>query len=297
MYLIEKIRGHMDSDSFFVTDAAESSTSGSRSKSMNDHQHGKQYGNANEYNLPDFHNLDVEKDPHGIYIGHKHYSHRSPFLRAALLGANDGLVSVSAILLGVIAATQSDRVLILASVSAIVGGSLSMALGEYVSVSTQRDSEKADIQKEKDEHAKGPVSRAMELQELALIYEKKGLNSQLAKQVAEELSKGDVIRVHMRDELGIDIDNLSSPTKAAFFSGISFLVGSSIPLLCLLFKKTWIRIAVLASIDILLFLLFGFLSAYLGGASIIKACSRIAIGGIIALAATYAAGYLLGVQI
>ena len=237
---------------------------------------------------------EIYEDPHGVTIGHKHYSHRSPLLRAALLGANDGLVSVSAILLGVIAATVPDQILLLTSISAIVGGSLSMALGEYVSVSTQKDSELADIEKEKREHAKGPESQEMEMQELAQIYEQRGLSKTLARTVAEELSKGDVIRVHMQDELGIDIDNLSSPLKAAVFSGFSFLVGSSIPLFCLLVRSIIPRIIVLVIIDIILFIFFGIFSAKLGGASIWKACLRITIGGLIALGVTYGVGYALG---
>src|SRR5690349_20859805 len=115
-------------------------------------------------------------DPHGSTIGHKHYSHRSPVIRAAVLGANDGLVSVSAILMGVIAGNTTDHFLLLTSISAIMGGSLSMAVGEYVSVSAQRDSERADINKEIAEHAKGPESQQHELDELTNIYVNRGLS-------------------------------------------------------------------------------------------------------------------------
>lgn len=234
-------------------------------------------------------------DMHGNLIGHKHYSHRSPALRAAVLGANDGLVSISAILMGVIAGSVSDRILLLTSISAILGGSISMAVGEYVSVSTQRDSERADIQKEIDEHAKGPEFQRRELDELTNIYINRGLNPELAKQVAIELSKGDVIRVHMQDELGIDIDNLSSPSKAAFFSGISFLFGSIIPLFALFVRNRIARILTIIAIDIILFIFFGYISAKLGGAPKILPCVRIIIGGLFALGITYAAGYLFNI--
>jgi vacuolar iron transporter family protein len=235
-------------------------------------------------------------DPHGVTIGHRHYSHRSPQLRAAVLGANDGLVSVSAILLGVSAATSNDKLLLLACLSAIVGGSLSMALGEYVSVSTQRDSERADIEKERKEHAKGPYHRERELQELADIYVNRGLSPALARTVAEELSKGDVIRVHMHDELGIDIDNLSSPSKASLWSGLSFLFGGSVPLISLLVNgnSKWLRVGVLVAIDMILFILFGLISSKVGGAPVLRPCLRIAIGGILALVVTFGVGMLLG---
>jgi|SRR6478609_7796190 len=248
-------------------------------------------GNNNEHNGHD-HDLS---DMHGITIGHKHYSHRSPSLRAAVLGANDGLVSISAILMGVIAGNTSDRFLLLTSVSAILGGSISMAVGEYVSVSTQRDSERADIQKEIDEHSKGPEYVKRELDELTNIYIKRGLNRILARQVAVELSKGDVIRVHMQDELGIDIDNLSSPSKASFYSGISFLFGSVIPLCALFVKNQMARILTIIAIDIVLFILFGYISAKLGGAPKLLPCIRIILGGLFALGITYAAGYLFSI--
>jgi len=234
----------------------------------------------------------TQPDPHGVTIGHKHYSHRSPVLRAALLGANDGLVSISAILMGVIAGNTGDRILLLTSVSAILAGSISMAVGEYVSVSTQRDSERADIQKEIDEHAKGPESVQRELDELTAIYINKGLSPELARMVAEELSRGDVIRVHMQDELGIDIDNLSSPSKAALFSGISFLFGSIIPLVAIFVKNKWIRIGTIVVIDLILFIFFGYLSARLGGAPKGRPIARIITGGLFALGITFAAGYL-----
>lgn len=234
-------------------------------------------------------------DPHGGAIGHKHYSHRSPSLRAAVLGANDGLVSVSAILMGVIAGNTTDRILLLTSISAILGGSISMAVGEYVSVSSQRDSERADIQKEIDEHAKGPEHRMRELDELTGIYVQKGLNQRLAREVAEELSRGDVIRVHMRDELGIDIDELSSPSKAAFFSGISFLFGSIVPMISLFIPNRLIRILIIIAIDIVMSILFGIISARLGGAPLFKPCVRILIGVLGALGVTFAAGYLFSI--
>ena len=197
--------------------------------------------------------------------------------------------------MGVIAGNTTDQILLLTSISAIIAGSLSMAVGEYVSVSTQRDSEKADIQKEIDEHAKGPEHVRRELDELTIIYINRGLNPKLARQVAVELSKGDVIRVHMQDELGIDIDNLSSPSKAALFSGLSFLVGSAPPLIALLIKTKLIRILVIVGIDLILFTIFGVLSARLGGAPVRRPCIRIIIGGLGALGITFAVGYLFNI--
>ena len=232
--------------------------------------------------------------PHSA--SHKHYSKRSPNLRAALLGANDAVVSVSAIIMAVIAGDVANRILLLTSISAIVGGSLSMAVGEYMSVSTQRDSEKADIKKETEEHAKGPEAQQRELQELTAIYIHKGLPPALAQVVAEELSKGDnVVRIHIMEELGINVDELSSPTKAAFFSGLSFLFGGVFPLFALLFTNKWYRVGAVVAIDTVLFVFFGMLSATLGGSSKAKATVRVLIGGLVALAVTFGVGYLFTV--
>jgi len=196
--------------------------------------------------------------------------------------------------MGVIAGKTSDKILLLTGVSAILAGSISMTVGEYVSVSTQRDSEKADIRKEIEEHAKGPEHVRRELDELIGIYVDKGLSERLARQVAIELSKGDVIRVHMREELGIDIDNLSSPIKAAVFSGLSFLVGSIAPMASLLVKNAVARIAVIIAIDVVMFIAFGIISARLGGSTAFRACVRITIGGLCALAVTFGIGYVFG---
>lgn len=237
--------------------------------------------------------MNSARDPHGVTIGHKHYSHRSPGLRAALLGANDGLVSISAIVMGVIGANVADRFLLLSALAALTGGTLSMALGEYVSVSVQSDSEKADIQKEIEEHAKGPEFQQRELEELAGIYEAKGLDPELAMTVAQELSKGDVIRVHMQDELGIDVDNLSSPIQACIFSGLSFLFGGAIPLIAMIFQQKLIRIIVIIVIDLILFFLFAVVSSKLAGSpKIFKACFRLVFGGFLALSCTFLTGYL-----
>lgn len=162
---------------------------------------------------------------------HVHHSNRAPWLRAMVLGANDGLVSVAALLMGVSAGDDSLRFMRLSGVAGLIAGALSMAAGEYVSVSSQRDAEKADIHKEIQEQLKGPAAQARELEELTQIYESRGIPYHLARQVAEHLTETDVIRAHARDELGIDLDDLANPWQASIVSAICFSAGAAIPLL------------------------------------------------------------------
>lgn len=228
--------------------------------------------------------INIAQHPHDI----RHKSHRAPYVRAALMGANDGLVSTASFLLGVSASgvTQSEMVII--GFTALIAGSLSMFVGEYVSMSSQRDAEKADIALERRQHR---ADGDFELQELTNIYVQRGLNQQLAQQVATELSRNDPLRHHVRDELGIDIDNLSKPWKAAFASGASFCVGSGIPLVtAIVIPNAMIRMISIAVVSILTFTLFGVVSATLGGASKWRACARIIIFGIFALSLTYLIG-------
>lgn len=178
---------------------------------------------------------------------HVHHSNRSPWLRALVLGANDGLVSVASLMMGVGAGNADLKVLRLSGVAGLIAGALSMAMGEYVSVSSQRDSEKADIKKEIEEQLKGPAAQARELEELAQIYVSRGIPYDLAKQVAVILTERDVIRAHARDELGIDIDDLSNPWQAAIVSGLCFSAGAAMPLLSASFiTDRTIRLVVLA---------------------------------------------------
>lgn len=165
------------------------------------------------------------------YCDHVHHSNRAPWLRALVLGANDGLVSTAALIMGVGAGSADLFVLRLSGVAGLISGALSMAVGEYVSVSSQRDAEHADIQKEIIEQLKGPEAQARELEELAQIYESRGVPPDLARQVAVALTEKDVIRAHARDELGIDIDELANPIQAAVVSALTFTCGAAIPLL------------------------------------------------------------------
>ncbi|KAL4445836.1 hypothetical protein ABPG77_009035 [Micractinium sp. CCAP 211/92] len=228
---------------------------------------------------------------------HKHHSNRSPWLRALVLGANDGLVSTAALMMGVGGGTADLATLRLAGVAGMVGGALSMAVGEYISVSSQRDAERADIEQERLEQLKGPAAQARELEELAQIYVERGLPYDLARQVAVVLSEKDVIRAHARDELGIDIDELSNPLQAAVVSAICFTVGAAIPLL----SAAWIpgsslRLGILAGATTVGLCLFGFLGAWLGGANVLRGGLRVIVGGWLALGIVYGIGRALNVD-
>ena len=166
---------------------------------------------------------------------HTHHSNRAPWLRALVLGANDGLVSVAALLMGVGSGSTDLAVLRLSGIAALISGALSMAAGEYVSVSSQKDAEKADIEKEILEQLKGPEAQLRELDELTQIYVDRGVPADLARQVAVALTEKDVIRAHARDELGIDIDELSNPLQAAVVSALCFAFGAALPLLSAIF--------------------------------------------------------------
>jgi VIT1/CCC1 family predicted Fe2+/Mn2+ transporter len=183
-------------------------------------------------------NGHVEAKDGEEYCDHVHHSNRAPWLRALVLGANDGLVSVAALLMGVGSGSPDLAVLRLSGVAALISGALSMAVGEYVSVSSQRDSERADIQKEIEEQLKGPEAQARELEELSSIYVARGVPEDLARQVAVALTEKDVIRAHARDELGIDIDELSNPLQAAVISALTFAGGAALPLLSAVFLNS-----------------------------------------------------------
>jgi VIT1/CCC1 family predicted Fe2+/Mn2+ transporter len=220
-------------------------------------------------------------------------SNRLNWLRAGVLGANDGIVSVAGIVLGV-AAASTDRVTILtAGVAGLLAGALSMAAGEYVSVSTQRDSERALLAKEKWELQSMPDA---ELAELAEIYEQKGLPSDLALEVAEALTKHDALRAHAEAELGLNPDDLTSPWQAATASSVSFTIGALLPLLVILspvaVRAPLCFVAVLVALAIT-----GATSARLGGATVARATIRTVAGGALAMVVTYGVGHLLGVAL
>lgn len=190
---------------------------------------------------PDISEGSIEVDDE--YCDHEHFSNRAPWLRAMVLGANDGLVSVAALMMGVAGGNADLSVLRLSGVAGLIAGALSMAVGEYVSVSSQRDAEHADIKKEIEEQLKGPEARARELEELAQIYVARGVPYHLAFQVAHHLTERDVIRAHARDELGIDIDDMANPWQAAGVSFLCFGIGATVPLLAGAFlAEQWARI-------------------------------------------------------
>ena len=223
-----------------------------------------------------------------------HYIHRSNWLRAAVLGANDGIISISSLAIGVAAASSSREPIILATLAGLVAGALSMAAGEYVSVSSQTDTEKADIEREKKELLEMPDE---ELQILAQIYEQRGLKKETALQVAIELTEKDALSAHIRDELGINEISQANPIQAALASGASFLVGGLLPMLTVLFApikgmEYWLY----GSTSIFLVLL-GATAAKTGGSNSAKAIFRITIWGSIAMGLSALVGYLFGVRV
>ncbi|MCS3779703.1 VIT1/CCC1 transporter family protein [Tsukamurella ocularis] len=225
-----------------------------------------------------------EFEPHHAAIGD-----RLNWLRAGVLGANDGLISTAGIVIGVAAATGESSAILTAGIAGLTAGAVSMALGEYVSVSTQRDTEVALIAKEKAELTEMPDDEFAELEQ---IYRQKGLSSTTARLVAEELTANDALQAHLDAELGIDEENLTSPVAAALSSAVSFSVGASIPILASLIHGPRILAIVLAVLVGLA--LTGYISARLGDADVRRATARVVIGGLIAMAVTYAVGRLLG---
>jgi vacuolar iron transporter family protein len=216
------------------------------------------------------------------------------WLRAGVLGANDGIVSTAGIVVGVAAATAERGPILTAGVAGLAAGAVSMALGEYVSVSTQRDTEKALLNKERTELREDP---AAELDELAALYQAKGLSVATARTVAEELSARDAFAAHAEIELGINPGELTSPWHAAISSAASFTVGALLPLIAILAPPTAWRIPVTVVAVLAALTLTGAVSARLGGAPNRPAVSRNVLGGTVALAVTYAIGHLVGAAI
>ncbi len=223
-----------------------------------------------------------------------HYIHRSNWLRAAVLGANDGIISISSLAIGVATARTSRDPILLATVAGLVAGALSMAAGEYVSVSSQTDIETADIEREKQELERMPEA---ELKILAAIYEKRGLKKDTALQVAKELTEADALGSHIRDELGINEVSEAKPIQAAFASGAAFTVGGLLPLLVTLIAPIQNMEYYLYGFTILSLIILGVVSAKTGGSSISKAVGRIVIWGTIAMGLSALVGYLFGVNV
>lgn len=219
---------------------------------------------------------------------------RLNWLRASVLGANDGIVSVSSIILGVAGASNNRGVIFTAGMAGLVAGALSMAVGEYVSVSSQSDAEKTYIAREKRRLKKYPDE---ELQSLTEIYQEKGLSAKTARQVATELTKHDAVKAHLDAHFNMDEDDINSPTQAAIASLISFTVGGLIPLLAVMIFAAHVRIPV-TFVAVLVALTFtGYLSATVGGASRKRAIIRVVLGGAAAMAVTYVIGSLFGTAI
>lgn len=209
-----------------------------------------------------------------------------------MLGANDGIVSVASIIFGVAGATSSQAAIVTAGVAGMVAGALSMATGEYVSVSTQLDTEKALIEKEKWELQN---EAELELQELAEIYQKKGMSKDTAHKVALELTEHNALKVHLEAELGINQDELTNPVSAALASGASFVVGAIIPIIFIYFSREDMRMYLTFLSVIVALIITGVFSAHVGGANKTKATTRVVLGGVFAMLVTYFVGKVFGV--
>lgn len=223
-----------------------------------------------------------------------HYIQRSNWLRAAVLGANDGILSTASIAIGVAAASDMREPIVLATLAGLVAGALSMAAGEYVSVSSQTDIESADIAREKQELEEMPE---MELKMLAHIYEERGLKKETAMIVAKELTEKDALAAHVRDELGINDTSKANPIQAAFASGAAFTVGGLLPLLVALFTPLEHIEYSLYGFAIAFLIILGSVSAKTGGSSILKAVLRITFWGTVAMGLTAVVGWLFGVNL
>jgi vacuolar iron transporter family protein len=223
-----------------------------------------------------------------------HKSHRIGWLRAAVLGANDGIVSTASLVIGVAAANTSHESILLTGIAGLVAGAMSMAAGEYVSVSSQADTETADLAKEAEELMTDPEH---ELKELQGIYMSRGLSKNLAFQVAEELTAHDALGAHARDELGISEIVTAKPIQAALTSAMTFAVGAALPLVVVMFStKTWI-IGTVALLSLFFLALLGGLAAKAGGANLWKGALRVAFWGALAMIVTAVVGHYFGVMV
>jgi VIT1/CCC1 family predicted Fe2+/Mn2+ transporter len=223
-----------------------------------------------------------------------HRSGRAGWLRAAVLGSNDAIVSTASLMLGVAASSASKGAILIAGIAGLVAGAMSMAAGEFVSVSSQRDAERADIGREELELAGQPEA---ELEELTQIYVKRGLDRELARRVAEQLSSRDPLSAHLRDELGIEPNALAQPLQAAWISASSFALFGVVPIVPLLLAPTALRIPVIVTFSLASLGALGALGGYLGGAPPARAALRVTLGGALAMAVTAAIGALLGVSV
>ncbi|HAQ72303.1 MAG TPA: hypothetical protein DCR48_15120 [Flavobacteriales bacterium] len=224
----------------------------------------------------------------------KHYVMRSGWLRAAILGANDGILSTASIVIGVAAASDTRDPIVLAGVAGLVAGALSMAAGEYVSVSSQSDLEAADLKREETELKETPGA---ELIELAMIYEDRGLSKELSMKVAEELTAHDALGAHARDELGINEITQAKPFQAAAASGGAFVFGGVLPVLVAMFGDVDSMVYLQYVFTTIFLALLGSVAAKTGGSNIAKAVLRITFWGTVAMGVTAFIGYLFGVNL
>lgn len=233
------------------------------------------------------HKADLEE-------GHYHYVNRSNWVRAAVLGANDGILSVASLAIGVAVASSTREPIILASFAGLIAGALSMAAGEYISVSSQLDIEKSDLEREKKTLQQAPEA---ELQELAKIYEERGLDEETALEVAKQLTAHDALGAHARDELGINDVSETNPLQAAFASGLAFIAGGVLPLLVCVFSPLKQMMYYQYGFSIIFLILLGAVAAKAGGSSVYKAIARITSWGTIAMGLTAIIGRFFDVNL
>ena len=221
----------------------------------------------------------------------RHYSSRNNWLRAGVLGANDGLISTASLLMGLVAGGTDGRTLVLSGIAALVAGAVSMSAGEYVSVSSQADTERADLAKERQELDRNPE---VELRELTSIYESRGLDHALARQVAEALTRHNDLQAHARDEIGLSETIDTNPLQAAWASALAFICGAILPVLVVVLLPVYVMLPALAISTLAGLAGLGWLSARLGGAPVGRAVARLVGWGVIALLATYLVGDMAG---
>lgn len=228
-----------------------------------------------------------------MFIPHqeRHRTDRIGWLRAAVLGANDGIVSTASLVVGVAAAHSGANDVLVAGVAGLVAGAMSMAAGEYVSVSSQADTEKSDLDRERRELA---ADREFELDELTVVYVSRGVEPSLARQVASQMMTHDALTAHARDELGISDLSTAKPIQAAFASAGTFAVGAALPLISTLLAPSSLLIPVVITTSIVFLALLGGFGAHAGGAPVVKAAIRVTFWGVLAMALTAGAGALFG---
>ena len=223
-----------------------------------------------------------------------HRSERIGWLRAAVLGANDGIVSTASLVVGVAAAETARQNVLVAGVAGLVAGALSMAAGEYVSVSSQSDTEQADLARERHELATQPEA---EEDELTGIYVGRGLTPELARQVAQQLMERDALGAHARDELGLTEELAARPLQAAMASAATFAIGAAVPILAILLAPVNALVAAVAAVSLVCLVALGAMAAYVGGAPIFTGATRVTVWGVLAMLATAVVGRLFGTAV